>query len=246
MLEVGPCRCSMTSANQRAAASSAGDEILTRAASEGCDLTAEELTAYQLQVAAEREAADAMEAERDRQLQEVRAMATRGCQPALTREAADLARQFRSAIYAKNPAPIEVYAEQMPDAWPDDVPEPVHGRSGRVRVHTRDLLTTTATQAMGTDVYGRIVQHLVETSALMRAGATVVTTETGENLVVPRSTGFVTSAITAEGPQITESDPTLSTVTLGAYKYANSFESPASWPTTRRSICSTSWPARRP
>jgi HK97 family phage major capsid protein len=58
----------------------------------------------------------------------------------------------------------------------------------------------------------------------MRAGATVVTTETGENLVVPRSTGFVTSAITAEGAPITESDPTLSTVTLGAFKYSNFFE----------------------
>jgi HK97 family phage major capsid protein len=73
-------------------------------------------------------------------------------------------------------------------------------------------------------VYGRIVQHLVETSAIMRAGATVVTTDTGEDLVVPRSTGFVTSAITAEGAQITESDPTLSTVTLKAFKYANYFE----------------------
>jgi HK97 family phage major capsid protein len=58
----------------------------------------------------------------------------------------------------------------------------------------------------------------------MLAGATVVTTDTGESLVVPRSTGFVTSAITPEGAQITESDPTLSTVTLGAYKYANYFE----------------------
>jgi HK97 family phage major capsid protein len=99
----------------------------------------------------------------------------------------------------------------------------VHGRAGRVRVHTRDLLKSTATQAMGVDVYGRIVQHLVETSAVMRA-ATVITTETGEDLVVPRSTGFVTSAITGEGQQITESDPTLSTVTLKAFKYANYFE----------------------
>jgi HK97 family phage major capsid protein len=91
-------------------------------------------------------------------------------------------------------------------------------------VHTRDTLTSTATQALGTDVYGTIVQHLVETSALMRAGATVVTTDTGENLVVPRSTGFVTTNIIAEGASITESDPTLSTVTLSAYKYANFFE----------------------
>ena len=210
--------------NQRAAARSASDDVLTRAATEGRDSTPEELAEYQQHVLAEREAADRMEQERDRQLAEVRAMATRNGRPTLTRAEADLARRFRSAIYAKNPAPIEVYAEEMPDAWPDDVPEPVHGRSGRVRVHTRDLLTTTATQALSTDVYGRIVQHLVETSALMRAGATVVTTETGENLVVPRSTGFVTSAITAEGAPITESDPTLSTVTLGAFKYSNFFE----------------------
>jgi HK97 family phage major capsid protein len=185
-----------------------------------CSATSE----YQAHVTAEREAADAMEAERDRQLAEVRAMATRGRGPTLTREAAEVARQFRAAIFAKHPAPIEIFSSDLADEWPDDVPEPVYGRSGRVRVHTRDTLTTTATQALGTDVYGRIVQHLVETSALMRAGATVITTETGENLVVPRSTGFVTTNLTAEGASITESDPTLSTVSLGAYKYANYFE----------------------
>ena len=210
--------------DQRATARATGDEILTRAAAEGRDPSPDELTAYQAQVVAEREAADAMEAERDRQLAEVRAMATRGRQPTLSREAADLARQFRSAIYAKNPAPIEVFAEQLPDEWPSDVPEPVYGRAGRVRVHQRDLTKGSATQALGTDVYGTIVQHLVETSSVMRAGATVVTTETGEDLVVPRSTGFVTTNIFGEGVSITESDPTLSTVTLKAFKYSNYFE----------------------
>jgi HK97 family phage major capsid protein len=209
---------------QRATARAAGDEILTRAATEGREPSPEELAEYQAHVVAEREAADRLEAERDRQLAEVRAMATRGRQPTLSREAAETARAFRSAIFSKNPAPIEVYASELADDWPDDVPEPVMGRAGRVRIHTRDTLKSTATQAMGVDVYGRIVQHLVETSAIMRAGATVVTTDTGEDLVVPRSTGFVTSAITAEGAQITESDPALSTVTLKAFKYANYFE----------------------
>ena len=87
---------------------------------------------------AEREAADRMEQERDRQLAEVRAMATRGRTPTLSREAAETARAFRSAIFSKNPAPIEVYASQLADEWPDDVPEPVMGRAGRVRLHTRD------------------------------------------------------------------------------------------------------------
>jgi HK97 family phage major capsid protein len=210
--------------DQRATARAAGDEILTRAAAEGRDPTPEELAEYQQHMVAEREAADRMEQERDRQLAEVRAMATRGRTPTLSREAAETARAFRSAIFAKNPQPIEAYAPQLDDEWPDDVPEPVHGRSGRVRVHTRDTLKTTATQAMGVDVYGRIVQHLVETSSVMRAGATVVTTDTGEDLVVPRSTGFVTTNLIGEGASITESDPTLSTVTLKAFKYANYFE----------------------
>ena len=209
---------------QRATARTERDQILTRAAAEQRDPSPEELAQYQAHDLAEREASDAMEAERDRQLAEVRAMATRRPGQTLTRQAAETASAFRSAIFAKNPAPIEVFAEQLPDEWPSEVPEPVYGRAGRVRVHTRDTLKSTATQALGVDVYGRIVQHLVETSSLMRAGATVVTTETGEDLVVPRSTGFVTSAITAEGAAITESDPALSTVTLKAFKYANYFE----------------------
>jgi HK97 family phage major capsid protein len=209
---------------QRATARTSADEILTRAASEGRDPAPDELAQYQAHVTAEREAADAMEAERDRQLAEVRAMATRGRAPTLSRASAELARQFRSAIFAKNPQPIEVYADELADEWPDDVPEPVYGRAGRVRVHTRDTLKTTATQALSTDVYSTIVQHLVETSSLMRAGATVVTTSTGEDLVIPKSTGFVGSAIIGEGASITESDPTLATVTLKAFKYANYFE----------------------
>jgi HK97 family phage major capsid protein len=224
MLEVSPVTLLEQLKDQRATARAAGDEILTRAATEGREPSPDELAEYQAHVVAEREAADRLEAERDRQLAEVRAMATRGRTPTLSRQAAETASAFRSAIFSKNPAPIEVYASELADDWPDDVPEPVMGRAGRVRIHTRDTLKSTATQALGVDVYGRIVQHLVETSAIMRAGATVVTTDTGEDLVVPRSTGFVTSAITAEGAQITESDPTLSTVTLKAFKYANYFE----------------------
>ena len=231
---------------QRAETRAAGDEILTRAAAESRDPSPEELAELQRHVLAEREAADAMEAERDRQLAEVRAMTTRRNGPTLTREAAETARAFRSAIFAKNPAPIEVYSEQLPDEWPSEVPEPVMGRAGRVRVHTRDTLTSTATQALGTDVYGTIVQHLVETSALMRAGATVVTTDTGESLVVPRSTGFVTTNITAEGQAITESDPTLGTVTLGAFKYSNYFEISQELANDTPTNLLQSWPVRRP
>jgi HK97 family phage major capsid protein len=209
---------------QRATARTSADEILTRAAAEGRDPSPDELAEYQAHVVAEREASDSMEGERDRLLAEVRAMATRGRGPTLTRQAAETARAFRSAIFAKSPQPIEVYADELADEWPDDVPEPVYGRAGRVRIHTRDTLKSTATQALSTDVYSTIVQHMVETSSLMAAGATVVTTSTGEDLIIPKSTGFVSSAIIGEGASITESDPTLATVTLKAFKYANYFE----------------------
>jgi HK97 family phage major capsid protein len=209
---------------RRADARTAADTILTRAAEESRDLAADELTQYQAQVVATREADDAIEAEHERLLAEARAASRAGRGPTLSRSSAELARQFRSAIFAKSPQPIEVFAEELADEWPADVPEPVHGRAGRVRVHTRDTLKSTATQALSTDVYSTIVSHLVETSSIMRAGATTVTTATGEDLVIPKSTGFVTSAIIGEGASITESDPTLATVTLKAFKYANYFE----------------------
>ena len=207
---------------QRTAAREAADTILTRAAEEQRDLTPEELAEHRQHALAEREAADRIEQAHAAELAELRAAQTRRGN-VLSRQALDTARAFRSAIYSKNPAPIEVYSD-LPDDWPDDFPE-VQGRGpGRVQVHTRDTLKSTATQALGTDVYGRIVQHLVETSSLMAAGATVVTTATGEDLVVPKSTGFVSTAIIGEGASITESDPTLATTTLKAFKYANYFE----------------------
>jgi HK97 family phage major capsid protein len=209
---------------QRTTARDAADQILTRAAEEQRDLTPDEIAEHRLHVIAEREAADELERARDAQIAELRAAGARnGGRQVLTREAAETARAFRSAIFAKNPQPIEIYAADLADEWPADVPEPL-GRTGRVRVHTRDTLKTTATQAMGVDVYSRIVQHMVETSSLMAAGATVVTTATGEDLVIPKSTGFVTTNIIGEGASITESDPTLSTVTLKSFKYANYFE----------------------
>jgi HK97 family phage major capsid protein len=158
-----------------------------------------------------------------------RAATVRRGRPVLSRADQEVARAFRSAIFSKNPAPIEVYSD-LPDEWPDDLPE-ARSRVGPIQVHSRfrdyeqrDTLKSTATQALSTDVYSTIVQHLVETSSLMAAGATVVTTATGEDLIIPKSTGFVSSAIIGEGVLITESDPTLSTVTLKAFKYANYFE----------------------
>ena len=99
---------------QRAAARAAADEILTRAADDGRDLTCDELAEHRQHVVAEREAADELEAHRDSQIAELRAGAARnGGRSVLFRESAETARAFRSAIFAKNPQPIEVYAADL-------------------------------------------------------------------------------------------------------------------------------------
>jgi HK97 family phage major capsid protein len=209
---------------QRNTARTTADEILTRASSEERDLTTAELADHRDAVDAEREAADELDRIRDDQIADLRASTARnGGRQVLSRQSAETARAFRSAIFSKNPAPIEVYAPDLADEWPSDMPEPIK-RSGKVRVHTRDTLKSTATQALGVDVFTTIQQKLVENSAVLAAGATLVTTDTGEDLVVPKDTAYVTSALTAEGASITESDPTLATVTLKAYKYSSFFQ----------------------
>jgi HK97 family phage major capsid protein len=77
---------------KRTAARTAADQVLERAAIEQRDLTAEELADYQARIVEQREAEDAIEAERDREVAELRAAATRrqgpsaGGSPVLTRE----------------------------------------------------------------------------------------------------------------------------------------------------------------
>lgn len=83
----------------------------------------------------------------------------------------------------------------------------------------RDLLKTSPANFSPVSFYGQIIEAMVDSSAVLAAGATVLTTSTGETLRVPRATAMSTSGIFAEAAVITESDPTLSVVELGAYKY---------------------------
>ena len=77
---------STSCASSGTAARAAADQVLERAAAEQRDLTGEELADYQAQVVAQREADDAIEAERDREVAELRAAATRRPGPAAPRE----------------------------------------------------------------------------------------------------------------------------------------------------------------
>jgi HK97 family phage major capsid protein len=70
-----------------------------------------------------------------------------------------------------------------------------------------------------TSFYERLVQHLIEVSAIMQAGATVLNTNSGESIQVPKTTSHSTAGIVTEGGTIGPSDPAFGQITLGAYKY---------------------------
>jgi HK97 family phage major capsid protein len=83
-------------------------------------------------------------------------------------------------------------------------------------VEQRTLLDSNV--PLPTSFVGQLYRYLVDTSTIRQANPTVFSTSSGENLVVPRATAYGTAKWTAEGGAISASDPTVSSVTLGAYK----------------------------
>ncbi|MGW9460064.1 phage major capsid protein [Streptomyces globisporus] len=118
----------------------------------------------------------------------------------------ELADQFRSMILERNPRPIDVQWDGARSAYQPGLEQ-------------RDLVTTSPASMSPVGFYGQLVEHMVENSAVLRAGATLLTTASGETLRVPRTSALSTAAIVSEGGTIPDSDPTLSTVSLGAFKY---------------------------
>lgn len=95
-------------------------------------------------------------------------------------------------------------------------------RAVEIAPESRDLTKGTATAGGNTvpvSFYAQLQEHLIESSAILAAGATVLNTAAGENLEVPVTTAFSTAALTAEAAAIAESDPAFAKRTLGAFKY---------------------------
>lgn len=93
------------------------------------------------------------------------------------------------------------------------------GKIRGVTFEKRAISKSNAYGATPTSVYGSIVEHLVQSNPL-RDVATLITTQSGENLNVPTTSAFSTASIVGEGSQASTSDPTfVNSRTLGAYKY---------------------------
>lgn len=71
-----------------------------------------------------------------------------------------------------------------------------------------------------TSFLGRLVAHMIETSPILGL-AQVLTTDSGEDLQVPKTTAHSTATLVSEGSAIAPSDPGFGQVTLGSYKYGH-------------------------
>lgn len=135
-------------------------------------------------------------------------MGTKGARDFRSTEDRELDANLRRIINHRSNEPLEIGipAEEM--------------RSGfQPGLERRDLATTSGGGVLGTGFYSTLQRHLVETSSILSAGATVLRSDSGEPIKIPKSTALSSAGIIAEGTTITESEPTLGTVTLGAYGY---------------------------
>jgi HK97 family phage major capsid protein len=95
-------------------------------------------------------------------------------------------------------------------------------RGHEFRLESRDLTVGTAAaggNTVPTSFYASLVEHMREMSAVLMAGPTILDTDGGEAIQVPRTTGHGAAALVAEGGAIAESDPVFAQSTLNAYKY---------------------------
>jgi HK97 family phage major capsid protein len=94
---------------------------------------------------------------------------------------------------------------------------------GEVRsLEFRDLTKLSAgagANTVATNFYAQLQEHMIENSAIRQTNVTVLTTDGGQDLQVPKTTTHPTAAIIAEAASITESDAVFGQVTLGAFKY---------------------------
>lgn len=88
---------------------------------------------------------------------------------------------------------------------------------------SRDLSKLSAGAGLNTvptSFLPRLYEHLIESSAIRQTNVTVLNTDSGEALQIPKTSGYSTASLIAEAGAITESDPSFGQVTLDAFKYA--------------------------
>lgn len=123
---------------------------------------------------------------------------------------------------------LDALPTPQPQPGPSNVADQIRAlyrgeiREVEIPYEARDLTKAVATAGGNTVPTGfvrRLQEHMIEVSAVLNAGPTVLETTSGESIEVPVTTSYSTAVLTAEAAAIAESDPAVAKRTLGAYKY---------------------------
>jgi HK97 family phage major capsid protein len=95
-------------------------------------------------------------------------------------------------------------------------------RNGMIDLERHDLTkggSTAGAELIPTSFVRTLQEHLIETNGVRRTNAQVFTTSSGENLLVPATTGHGVATLVAEAGAFLKNDPAFKQVTMNAYKY---------------------------
>ena len=92
--------------------------------------------------------------------------------------------------------------------------------TGEVRSHTFEKRTLVSSNNTVPQSFYDEVFAVARLAGPMLDVSQVINTSTGENLTIPTLTGYSTATIKGQGTAISESEPTFSSITLGAFKYS--------------------------
>ena len=92
--------------------------------------------------------------------------------------------------------------------------------SGEVRSHTFEKRTLVSSDNTVPKSFYDEIFAVARLAGPMLDVSEVINTSTGENLTIPTLTGYSTATIKGQGSAIAESEPTFSSITLGAFKYS--------------------------
>jgi HK97 family phage major capsid protein len=99
-------------------------------------------------------------------------------------------------------------------------------RSGAYEVRDLSTTTTSGGYTIPTGFRAQLYEHLIANSAIRQTNATILTTASGENLHIPKTTSAGTAAIVGEGTALAEADPAFGETILGAWKYGQLIQVP--------------------
>jgi HK97 family phage major capsid protein len=100
--------------------------------------------------------------------------------------------------------------DEAPAPKVDDMRSALSQRNGSYEV--RDLLLAGGAGVIPTGFRAQLWEYAVESAGILQAGVDLLETNEGNSITLPRATAYSTVGATTEGSAITESDPTLGSV----------------------------------